>query len=519
MALTVRDLLSKVQRGQVRVPKFQRPLRWSRHQVVELMDSLWRGYPIGSLLFWKRPAEGGTLFVGGAELRVPAVSDAWWLVDGQQRTTALAAALLELEHGSDQRWWVHFNPQACAFVSGKVCRERKGIDVPLSAMGDLRRLGRWLRECHLDDDQQTLVEETQKRILDYAIPVYIIEAQDEKPLRGVFARMNSTGVRMRADEVFQALLGSASEPTSSQVDLNQLQQICLSNGFGAIPRGEVLKALLAMSGHDPTKRLEELPNRDHLRLVSAQEAAETIGLTVQFLRTRCGIPHFRLLPYPIVFVLLCRWFHLFPDTDELLEELLSRWVWREAAQGSHQRAEVSRMRRQLREIAGVDPTKVVRKLLAKTAHQGPANWSLGPFDARNARSRIEMLALLSLGPRDQLGVIPLDELTQGRIAREVFVSLGPEVELAKTAANRVLLVSSPTRLEGELKRWNWDTDRVALESHLIDSLSFSSLKSGDPEGFLHLRAGRLVRLVLEFLLKKTGLDGEPDVYPREAYFR
>lgn len=90
------------------MPDFQRPLRWRADDVVKLFDSLHRGYPIGSLLFWKRPADAEANYrIGGALLPVPANPDAWWIVDGQQRVTALAAALLELEPGPETRWVVH----------------------------------------------------------------------------------------------------------------------------------------------------------------------------------------------------------------------------------------------------------------------------------------------------------------------------------------------------------------------------------------------------------------------------
>jgi len=40
-----------VYRGHVRVPSFQRGLRWEASDVQDLFDSIYRGYPIGSLLF------------------------------------------------------------------------------------------------------------------------------------------------------------------------------------------------------------------------------------------------------------------------------------------------------------------------------------------------------------------------------------------------------------------------------------------------------------------------------------
>ena len=49
-------LLALAQEGKLRVPLFQRPLRWRPDQEAELFDSLLRRFPIGTLLLWERPA-------------------------------------------------------------------------------------------------------------------------------------------------------------------------------------------------------------------------------------------------------------------------------------------------------------------------------------------------------------------------------------------------------------------------------------------------------------------------------
>lgn len=64
--ITVRELIQKVRNGEVRVPRFQRPLRWRAEDVRKLLDSIWKGYPVGSLQFWKRKADAETLMVGVA---------------------------------------------------------------------------------------------------------------------------------------------------------------------------------------------------------------------------------------------------------------------------------------------------------------------------------------------------------------------------------------------------------------------------------------------------------------------
>lgn len=529
LSLTVRVLLSRVLSGGIRIPDFQRPLRWRADDVVKLFDSIARGYPIGSLLFWKRPAPRDDGYkLGGATWPVPENSDAWWIVDGQQRVTALAAALLDLQHGKDARWVVHYDPVKREFRSGPVLLEGLGREVPLSVLGDLRRLGRWLRDTQLDDDQQKHVEDVQQRILDYPLSAYLMETDNPDALQGVFARMNSTGVRMRADEVFQALLKTPS-PGRGGIDLKALQAACDLDGFGQPPRGEVLKAVLAMSGLDPTRRPEAFSELALADLVSKEEAELALARAVAFLQASpaaaepgCGIPCYAFIPYPVVFVLLARWFYVFPEPERLIRQALAHWVWRGAVSAAHERAAVSALRLQVRLITPEQTEQqVLDALLDKVGEPGAVDWRLERFDARNAKSRIEILALLSLEPRYPDGPVSWRALvTSGeRVAREIFRDVRQSHPLAVTAANRVLLDAHHTGLRSELSRWDWqkEPDRLALQSHLIDEEMAQLLASSEGVAdFLSARRVKLQALVGRFLTERANLHG-PLLVPVESY--
>lgn len=54
-AETVEDLIGRVLRGEVRIPSLPRPLNWGAPDVVDLFDSVYRGYPIGALLLRVAP--------------------------------------------------------------------------------------------------------------------------------------------------------------------------------------------------------------------------------------------------------------------------------------------------------------------------------------------------------------------------------------------------------------------------------------------------------------------------------
>jgi hypothetical protein len=85
----IETLLTWVKSGELAIPEIQRPFVWDATKVRNLLDSLYRGYPVGYLITWRNPTvklKDGTLSAGK---RI--------LIDGQQRITALMAALLGRE--------------------------------------------------------------------------------------------------------------------------------------------------------------------------------------------------------------------------------------------------------------------------------------------------------------------------------------------------------------------------------------------------------------------------------------
>jgi len=85
---TLGGLLTDIRMGEIGLPDLQRPFVWKNAKVRDLFDSLYRGYPVGYLLFWQTSAEGGGKQIGVQEKQL---SPNYLIVDGQQRLTALYA--------------------------------------------------------------------------------------------------------------------------------------------------------------------------------------------------------------------------------------------------------------------------------------------------------------------------------------------------------------------------------------------------------------------------------------------
>lgn len=84
--LLIETLLSYVKSNAIAIPEIQRPFVWDSSKVRDLMDSLYQGYPVGYVIAWQNPnikLKDGSLSEGKKIL-----------IDGQQRITALTAAIL-----------------------------------------------------------------------------------------------------------------------------------------------------------------------------------------------------------------------------------------------------------------------------------------------------------------------------------------------------------------------------------------------------------------------------------------
>ena len=94
---SVETLLSNIKSGSIAIPEMQRPFVWDSSKVRDLVDSLYKGFPVGYIIVWQNPdvkLKGGTKSSGKKVL-----------IDGQQRITAMAAAIVGQEVLDDHYKW------------------------------------------------------------------------------------------------------------------------------------------------------------------------------------------------------------------------------------------------------------------------------------------------------------------------------------------------------------------------------------------------------------------------------
>ena len=127
----VNTLVQSIAMGQIGLPDIQRPFVWKNAKVRDLFDSMYRGYPVGYLLFWKNGLAPGNRAIGDD---VKQHDPGLVIVDGQQRLTSLYAvftgAQVMRSNYQSERIRIAFNPISQTFEVTSAAIERDRSFIP-----------------------------------------------------------------------------------------------------------------------------------------------------------------------------------------------------------------------------------------------------------------------------------------------------------------------------------------------------------------------------------------------------
>ena len=211
----IETILSWVKSGEIAIPEIQRPFVWDSSKVRDLMDSLYQGFPVGYVIAWRNPnvrLKDGTLSEGKKIL-----------IDGQQRVTALTAAILG-EYVIDKTYQrvkikIAFNPVAEKFeVQNPAILKDKtwlpDISEALNGTISILKLVRNYTEQNPHVDEE-LVERAFTNLIN--IPkkqIGLIELAadlDIETVTEIFIRINSKGVVLSQADFAMSKIASNTE--------------------------------------------------------------------------------------------------------------------------------------------------------------------------------------------------------------------------------------------------------------------------------------------------------------------
>ncbi len=208
--LTIRGLIERVLSGTVRIPRFQRGFVWEPENVAFLMDSIYRGYPIGSVLFW-RTTEQLTSERNLGPFHLPEPAKKWpidYVLDGQQRLTSLFGVFQTAltPHPQSVSFDIFYDLEAKEgaledqFVSWTNSEAPPKSYFPLRLLLDPTPFALASRDLSPSDLER--VAELQRRFQEAQIKNEIIEFDDREQIAMIFERVNRAGIPL---DTFQLL--------------------------------------------------------------------------------------------------------------------------------------------------------------------------------------------------------------------------------------------------------------------------------------------------------------------------
>lgn len=496
----IESLLADVKRGRVRIPPFQTPFRWEDHDRQKLLDSLYRGYPIGILLFWETHAPPSLVRLGRFSIHASERNDALWVVDGQQRILALLDAFWPSEEDSAFFFDLdHEDPIPFKKAHKKQIDAEPSRWLPMTHLLDPEHLSRWLLEQQPPIERRQQAFHVAKRLREYEIPAYILHTTSEDIPREVFERTHSTAKAMRQDEVFDAIY-RARAPQDAPTDISQIAEHLQSLSFGNVPHPLLFRLLFAILGRTPSRRhlfSTTLPQAPENAAILTAEAAKR---AVIFLKEKAAFPHIKLLPYPQSFVLLGKFFHHHPTPLPRSQELLVRWLWRDAISKKHRTTALSESNL-LQSIDPNDEEKTIQIWLSSLGEKKEDSPSLqDPFHWSDPDGKLLTTALLHHEPRSLLDHKKLslaDLLAPNHPNIRRFVKLTTSNKSPSTWQQSIVnrLLHPPLR---HLKAHLSDASAEVLHSHFLTTEMLVLFTHDDLDGFFQQRAEWMQRHCLSF---------------------
>lgn len=337
--LPYKALLADIEKGLIKIPQFQRDYVWSKDRAAGLIDSILKGYPIGTFITWKtKEALRVVKDLGGVELPpVPDGDFAEYVLDGQQRMTSLFCALKGVQ-----------------INRGKKVDDFSEIYIDLNAdehqqivLTDISELeeGSYIKLKDLISFDLNFLQKYQQffpKITEYSQTLQgynfsLIEVK-EAPLdvaTEIFTRINVGGKPLSLFEIMVAKTFDANEEFDLSEKFEALVDRLREVGYDTISDATVLQTVSLVIGKE-CKR-QNILRLDKKRFIEEwPKVADAIEAAVDYFRAYYRIPVSRLLPYNSLLAPFAYFFYHHKDKPlENKQLFLQDFLWRVSLGGRY----------------------------------------------------------------------------------------------------------------------------------------------------------------------------------------
>lgn len=351
-------ILDRIKNGRILIPKFQRDFVWNTKQILDLLDSILKGFPIGSLILWTPELVQFKIIdcIEGVKVASPINSgkleDMCYILDGRQRVTALIASLFE-EGNFSKDFFINLEDMKC-FRQTRFNRDNLS-NLALSEVFDTYALVGYLERLKGSGlpeavklkyaDKAKLVN---KILQSYELGYINVKGGTIEEAVEIFSRLNSKGTGISMDYMIQALAYNADSEFLFGQAITKVKNGLAEYNFADISRDLILKCVFNHTDKVfiDGKIQDLLDIKERLHLVM-REVDKNIRDAVDFLYMRCGVIDLKILPYSYHLVMLADFFRIVSNPTETQLKDLKKWFFYTTYTNYFTNTSLSRIRRDI----------------------------------------------------------------------------------------------------------------------------------------------------------------------------
>lgn len=519
---TYDNLISDITRGGLKIPQFQRNFVWTLDKTAKLLDSILKGYPIGTFTLWQtRDQLKAHKNIGNFDLeRLSTGAEVRYIIDGQQRITSLFAVYkgAKIQQASKKtptdyrKVYVDLN---CSLDdTDTVLVTSKQPENNFISLTDVLNFDYDLSERMKVEGYSTeeirKVSIYQKRFESYNFSTVTIDTCPFLKAIQVFTRLNTSGKQLNPFEIMSARTYDEDQNFDLEQKWDVLHRHLTEIGYGTISSIHILNLFSVIFSHTNECKLACIYSLDKQTIIDNwDEVTMAFKQAIVYFKKNLKIPLSKFLPYEALIVSFA--FFFFKRTkppSAIQRQLLLEFFWRISLSARYKEGQKERIAQDIKRIglilAEEQPNyKDIQVSLTSADSLIDIQFSLSSSFCRailcllaysepkdfhdDAKVFLDDKPLIKSSSRNYHHFFPKKFLRDKKYENENSVV---NISIISDDLNKKISASSPSEYLEFFKQENKNLERT-LETHLVDSIDNFGLKNNDYKKFLSNRAVKI----------------------------
>jgi len=531
------DLISEIQKGQIKVPKFQRNFVWSLEKTAKLLDSILKGYPIGTFILWETNERlNDVKNIGNLEL--PAIPDdikVQYVLDGQQRITSLYAAFLGAKIQKEGEKKITNYADIYVDLDGNVEnnddqiviseKPEEGTFITLHEVLNFNENLLEIKEKY-SDEQFKRIHQYSQTFSTYDFSTIVLRKEDIDSAIEVFTRINTGGQTLTLFEIMSAKTYDEEQDFDMEDKFQGLLKELEDRKYDTISSSVILSVLsLILSKNKECKRKVILQLDKQAIIDIWDDVISALKESVDYFRSVYRIPVSAILPYDSLLVPFAYFFYFQkekPKGEQI--KLLEEFFWRMSLSFRYSSSTESKLAQDIKRIDEILKDKRPNYEDVKVYLSSPKDLIETGFSAGSSYCKAVLCLLAYHEPKDFLdnGKVILDNSWLKVANSKNYHHFFPKAYLRKNNVGNENSLVNITLVSADLNKRKIrakapsiyiqdfldenDELPTSIKSHLIEDMNSFGIISDDYIVFLEKRAD----VIFKELKKRIDLKHKED---------